>query len=136
MSHWSVVELQMNDSDCIKSALKDMGYECEVFKEAQDIQGFGQRNFKKANIVIRQKHLGNRAWGDLGFVKNDEGTYSLISDFRYSWKDNVSYKDEFMKQLTQLYGKHKVIKQAKRLGYHVSSTKMLEDGRIKVKVRC
>jgi hypothetical protein len=132
MSVWTTVELQMNDAGCIVAALKEMGYDCEQHETPQVLSGYGgyQRD-RLANIIVRQGTFEKgMSWGDAGLLKNKDGTYSLVSDFKYGRQGS------FLQKLKQLYGKHRVIKQAKRMGYSVASTRTLDDGRIKVKIRC
>lgn len=138
MSQWTIVELQMNDGDCICAALKDMGLEHEKHATAQELLGFGGSRVqnRKAHIIIRKQSLGNKSWGDCGFYKQADGTYQLVSDFRYSWTSQSGERDTFLQELKQLYGKHKVIKQAKKMGFRLNGTKVLEDGKIKIKVTC
>ena len=131
MSEYTLVELELNDGDCIKAALKELGYVFEEHKEAQQLVGYGgDRRQQRANIIVRRQHVGN-ASNDVGFHKKANGDYDMIiSEFDRSTKNG----SKFMNNLKQIYGKHKFLKQAKRLGFKVKSQKVDEKGRIKIRV--
>lgn len=57
----------------------------------------------------------------------------IISEFDRHGKKKQAV--DFMERLKQLYGKHKVMKQAKRLGFSVTSSKMTDEGKLKIRVR-
>jgi len=131
MSQWTSVELEMNDGECIVAALKEMGFLPEVHDTAQSIEGYGgfrsRDQLKTANIIVRKKQIEGISWADLGFRKNDNGAYTMVSDLKHSGQKLTG-------QLKQLYGKHRVVKQVRRLGYSVTSQKVDKEGRIKIRV--
>jgi Ca2+-binding EF-hand superfamily protein len=122
----------MNDADCLKSALKEMGYEFEEHEIAQNLYGYeGRKREEKANIIIRRKNVGSAA-NDVGFVRQSNGSYEMvISEYdRSAGKQSV----DFMNRLKQLYAVNKVKKKAKSMGYVIKTQKTDNDGRIKIKV--
>lgn len=52
MSAYTVVEIQMNDDECIKAALTEMGYAFESHKTAQSLYGVGGRADQKQLISL------------------------------------------------------------------------------------
>ncbi len=131
MSEYVVIELEMSDGDCIKAALKELGYVFEEHETAENLHGYvGDKRTQKANIIIRRKHVGT-ASNDVGFLKKSNGDYELIIS-EYDRRSKHSKK--LTKELKQLYGKHKFIKQAKKMGFSVKSQKVDEKGRIKIRV--
>lgn len=134
MSAYTVVELKFTDGDCIKAALSELGYVFEEHKHAQTLYGVGgSARPESAHIIVRRNHVGAAA-NDVGFLKKSDGSYEMIiSEFDRSGKKKQAV--DFMEKLKQLYGKHKVIKQAKRMGFAVSSTKTTKDGKLKIRIR-
>ena len=122
----------MNDGNCIKAALDELGYEYEEHKHGENLYGYqGDKRQQKAHIIIRREHVGTAA-NDVGFLRGSNGKYEMIiSEFdRRSGKQS----DNFMNKLKQIYTKHSFMKQAKKMGYIVNSQKTDENGRIKIKV--
>lgn len=134
MSAYTVVKLKINDAECLKKALEEMGYKFESHDEAQTLYGVGGTpRAQKAHIIVRRQHVGPAA-NDVGFLKQPDGTYEMIiSEFDAGGKKKQAI--DFTQRLDQIYGKQKVIKQAKRMGYTVLSTKETEDGKLKIRIR-
>jgi len=130
MSEYSIIQVQYSDPECIKAALKEMGYVYEEHKTAEHLYGFqGDSRQQKANIIIRRKHVGSAA-NDVGFNKTSSGKYELIiSQFDKGGKTGTN----FMERMRQLYAKHKTVKQLKRMGKTITSIKQGADGKIKIK---
>ena len=129
-----MIEISLNDSDSIKEALKEMGYKFEEHKIAQKLLGFaGDTREQVAHIIVRKKYVGSAA-NDVGFYKKADGSYDMIiSEFDKS--GNKKQAVDFMHRIKQLYGKHLTIKQCKKLGLKISSQKVTEDNKIKIRVR-
>lgn len=133
MSEYTVVECEYKDTECLKSSLKELGYEFEEHANAQNLQGYtGDTRTQKANIIIRRKHVGN-ASNDVGFLKKSDGTYQMIiSDFDRGIKKTT---DKLLNKLKQLYSKHVSLKTAKKVGFSVTKNEVLANGQIKIKAR-
>jgi len=107
-----------------------MGLSFDVHKTAQLLNGYyGVDRQRSAHIVVPKDLVKNISYADVGFLQNSDGKYSLVADFKWG------HKTKFLKQFNQLYGKHRVIKQVRRMGYTISSQKVDRDGRIKIRVR-
>jgi len=130
MSEYTTIQVQYSDPECIKAALKEMGYTCEEHQTAQHLHGYvGDIRQQKANIIVRREHVGAAA-NDVGFNKTASGKYELIiSQYDRGGKTGKN----FMERMKQLYGKHKTVKQLKRMGKTITSIKTTQDGRIKIK---
>jgi len=130
ISEYSVVQAEYTDPECIKAALKEMGYVFEEHTTAQNLHGFqGDVRTQKANIIIRRKNVGS-ASNDVGFNKTASGKYELIiSQYDKGGKTGTN----FMERMRQLYSKHKTVKQLKKMGKTVTSIKQGSDGKIKIK---
>lgn len=131
MSEYCTVELDMNDGDCIKAAIEELGYVFEEHEVAQNLSGYmGDERVQKANIIIRRRHMGT-ASNDAGFLKKADGNYELIIS---EYDKRTSRGQKLLTDLKQIYGKHKFLKQAKKMGFMVKSQKVDEKGRIKIRV--
>jgi len=125
------IEIEMSDSECIKSAIKELGYVFEEHETSQNLCGYmGDQREQKAHIIVRRKYIGY-ASNDVGFLKKENGSYELIIS---QYDRRAKHSKKFTKELKQLYGKYKFIKQAKKMGFRVKSQKVDEKGRIKIRV--
>lgn len=121
----------MTDGDCVKQAIKDLGFQYEEHEIAQSLTGYGgDRRVQKAHIIIRRQHISS-ASNDIGFLKKEDGTYELIIS---EYDKRIAKGKKIISELKQHYGKHKFIKQAKKLGFSVKTQKVDSKGRIKIKV--
>ena len=122
MSEYTIVEVQYSDPSCIKAALKDLGYVFEEHKTAQQLYGYaGDLREQVAHIIIRRKYVGSAA-NDVGFVRKANGNYELIISEFDRRKGSLSAKN-FLESMKQMYGKHKALKQLKKMGTTVTSIK-------------
>ncbi|KKM21838.1 hypothetical protein LCGC14_1631380 [marine sediment metagenome] len=130
------MQLEYNDAECIKAALKELGYVFEEHKEAQGLHGYqGDVRKQKAHIIIRRQNVG-AASNDVGFFRKPDGTYDLI----ISQFDRGGHKEQgnkLINKMKQVYGKHRALKKIKRMGIKVASqsTKTTNDGKMKIKLR-
>lgn len=124
------MQVEYSDPECIKAALKEMGYVYEEHKTSQNLRGYtGDTRKQTAHIIVRRKHVGTAA-NDVGFNKTSSGKYELIiSEFDRQGKTGTN----FMERMRQLYAKHKTVKQLKRMGKTITSIKQGADGKIKIK---
>ena len=126
------MQLEVNDSGCIKETLKELGYVFEEYAEAQQLEGYGgDKRQQKAHIIVRRKHVGAAA-NDVGFVKNSNGKYDLLIS-EYDRRAGTQ-SSNFMKKFNQLYAKHRFLKEVKSKGWTVTSKKTTKDGKLKIRV--
>lgn len=132
MSEYTTVELEINDPECLKSSLTEMGYVFEEHEVAQNLHGYmGDRRQQKAHVIIRKQYVGS-ASNDVGFLRKEDGTYELIiSEYDRGYGKKSS--KNFLHALKQVYATHKIKKKAKALGYTIKSQKSVE-GKIKIRV--
>lgn len=132
MSEYTVVQVEYSDPECIKAALKELGYQFEVHETAQNLYGHeGSMRDQKAHIIINRAHVGAAA-NDVGFLKKPNGKYELIiSEFDRSGRKKQAV--DFLERMKQIYTKHKTLKQLKKMGKTVTSVKTSNDGRITIK---
>jgi len=120
----------MDDQECLIKALKELGYNPEVFEEAKHLYGYqGDKREQKAHIIIPRKQIGN-ASNDLGFEKVDGKFVMHISQYD---KSSNTVK---VGKLKQEYSKHRVLKQIKsKTKYSLKSQKQEEDGKIRIRIK-
>lgn len=122
----------MNDAQCIKDSLAELGYEFEEHEQAQQLYGYeGALRQQKAHIIVRRKHVGAAA-NDVGFLKLPNGGFQLI----ISEYDRDVNGEVFMHKIKQVYGSHMIAKVARKKGYRIKSKEVDQDGRMKIKIRC
>lgn len=125
-----MIQVEYSDPECIKAAIKELGYVFEDHKTAQNLHGFqGDQRKQTADIIVRRRNVGS-ASNDVGFRRKSNGKYELIiSEYDRHGKTGTN----FMERMKQLYAKHKTLKQLKKMGKTVTSVKTMADGRIKIK---
>ena len=98
MSHMMTCKTNMSDKNTIVSALVELGIPQEaivVSNTALQLQGYGSQ---KADVEILVKRDLYKGYGDVGFSKTPDGTYSCVVDdmddsgalARYVGADNFS----------------------------------------------
>lgn len=124
------MQVEYSDAECIKAALKELGYTFEHHDVEQNLQGYhGDQRSQTANIIVRRRNVGV-ASNDVGFKKKADGKYELIiSEYDRGGKTGTN----FLQKMKQLYAKHKTLKQLKSMGKSITSIKTMKDGRIKIK---
>lgn len=132
MSHFTKVKTSIRDLDCLLEALKAMGYDSGVIEQGnitiQDYYGAKQ----KANVVIRKANLKGSMgrFSDMGFVRNEDGTYEMIADGFYP--DDLH---KWTNELTQNYALNVVIKTTGYQGYMPVEQQKMQDGSIRLVMR-
>jgi hypothetical protein len=115
MSEFLEVETEFTEKDCLVFALEQVYGKgnVEVYREAQQLQGFkGDLRQQKAHIIIRKEHVGASS-NDLGFEKVGDTYRMRISEFDKRQK-RVPVTD-----ITDLYSNKFVRNYARRNGYSV-----------------
>lgn len=130
MSEYHVIEIELQDQECLVDALCEMGYQPKVHAEAKSLEGYqGDKRQQKAHIIIPRRQVGN-ASNDVGFEK--VGTKYRMHLSEYDERTGT-FKT---KKLKQLYAKNRILKTVKKKSkYRVSSQKTEKDGRIRLRVR-
>jgi hypothetical protein len=133
ISEYAVISVDYKDEDAIKEALKEMEYPFEEHKIAQKLYGYrGDAREQKAHIIVRRQHVGG-ASNDVGFFRKADGSYEIIIS-AFDKSDGKKSAIDFLQKMKQLYGKHLAIKHCKKLGFKISSQKVTEDNKIKIKL--
>ena len=131
MSEYHVVDLELQDRNCIIKALEEMGYKPLVNDVAQNLSGYqGDKRKQKAHIIIPRSQVGN-ASNDVGF-EHVNGKYIMhLSEYDQSVQH---FKVNLFKQL---YGKNKLYKFLNsNVGKFIhKKTQVDKDGTIRVRIQ-
>ena len=122
MSHFTTIKTQIKDIEALRSACQEMGLSLLQNAEAR---GYYENKIK-GDYVIRLKGPY-----DIALNKQPDGSFGLTADL---WQGHVENEiGQGYGKLLQLYGVHKVIREARKKGHLVSRTAH-QNGSIKLSV--
>ena len=124
MSHFSQIKTQIRSLTFLQNALTDLGISWK--SGPRQVRGY-QGQTRNAEIVIEQDN-----GYDLGFSWNGS-EYELVADLQY-WQQNSSVEG-FLKQVTQRYAYHTVVKETARQGFQVAEQQQNQNGSIRLVVQ-
>ena len=124
MSHFSQIKTQIRNLESLQDALSDLGIDWK--KGPREVRGYrGQTH--NAEITIEQDN-----GYDVGFKWNGK-EYELVADLQY-WQQDLSVEG-FLRQVTQRYAYHTVVKETVRAGFQIAEQQKNEDGSIRLVVQ-
>ena len=131
MSEYHIVETKFKDEPVLINTLKEMGYEPNIHKEAQNLYGFqGKKREQKANIILPRTQVGS-ASNDVGFEKTKKGFILHASEYDHSWRTG-----ERIKTLNKKYQENKLRKEVSMTTkFNILSRKDRKDGKIEIQLR-
>lgn len=122
MSHFTKVELELEDREALIHAFMDLGF--QDIRAGGEIRGFrGQRTW--ADLVVRQ----DRGF-DIG-VRQHPGRLEVIAD----WAGIEGGEEAFMAKLRQAYAARVIRKTVGERGHRVTEQHTLPSGDVILKVR-
>lgn len=121
MSHFSQIKTQIRDLTSLQSALTDLGISWK--SGPNPVRGYRGQT-QTAEIVIEQDN-----GYDIGFSRNNE-QYELVADLQY-WQQPLSVEG-FIKQVTQRYAYHTVVKETTNQGFQMTEQQQNPDGSIRL----
>jgi hypothetical protein len=124
MSHFSQIKTQIRNLDSLKDALSDL--EIDWKSGPHKVRGYRGQT-QDAEVAIEQEN-----GYDVGFKWNGQ-EYELVADLQY-WQQNFSVEG-FLRQVTQRYAFHTVIKETSLAGFQVTEQQKNEDGSIRLVVQ-
>lgn len=132
MSHYAEMKCQAlvrNEKDLVASLEEFFGKgNVEVHAEAVSIGGYDSAARKTAHVVVRkdiiQAQKGGRAWNDLGYERQQDGTYKLHVD-------PVDFPTTSQQKVSMDYAERVANRQLKAKGYSVKRH-LNQDGTIKL----
>src|SRR5712664_2992106 len=118
MSHFTTIQTHIKDIEALKSACAELGLTLEAKGEAR---GYGNNRYP-GDYIIRLKGPY-----DIALVREPNGNYGLVTDW---WEGQVEQEvGPKFGRLLQVYGVHKVMREAGKRSYAVQRQK-LENGTI------
>ena len=121
MSHFTDIDTQINDIDALRDACGELKLKLEANGEARGYAG----NRNHGEYVIRLNGPYDVA------LNRVDGNYKLTADF---WNGHVEKElGPGFGRLLQLYGTHKVMRDARRRGFRVKRTKQ-KNGNVMLKI--
>lgn len=121
MSHFSQIKTQIRDLTSLQSALTDLGISWK--SGPNPVRGYRGQT-QTAEIVIEQDN-----GYDIGFSRSNE-QYELVADLQY-WQQPLSVEG-FLKQVTQRYAYHTVVKETTNQGFQMTEQQQNPDGSIRL----
>jgi hypothetical protein len=129
VSHFTKVQTQINDLVALKKALDQLGWKYRVAEEGQLVTVRGYRGqTTEAEICI---DMGKY---DIGVVKNEDGTYGLVSDWWGVETTKGLTEEEIVKEVNSKYAYQRVLAAVEAEGYTIDTNNVSEDGTVKLSV--
>ncbi len=132
MSHFTIIQTQIVESDALVQALQDLGFgQVEVHAIAQQLYGYrGDLRQQTAEVIIRRKFIG-RLSNDIGFKRQDNGTFdAIISGF-----DRKKYSQKWLNNLSQRYAYHAAKAKLEDRGFNLISEEVGQQEEIRLVLR-
>lgn len=121
MSHFSQIKTQIRDLTSLQTALTDLGISWK--SGPQPVRGYRGQTCT-AEVVIEQDN-----GYDVGFTRTQD-QYELVADLQY-WQQPLSVEG-FLKQVTQRYAYHTVLKETVNQGFQLTEQQQQQDGSIRL----
>jgi len=129
MSHFTKVQTQINDLVALKKALDQLGWKYRVAENNQQVvvRGYKGQTTEAELCIDMGKY-------DIGVVKNQDGTYELVSDWWGIETTKGLTEAEIVKDINQKYAYQKVVMTVEEAGYTVDTNNVAADGTVKLNV--
>lgn len=115
MSKYATFQTTIKDAALLVAALKAMGFKTECHDEPVSLYGFaGDIRPEKGNVIIRRKDTGIGASNDIGFLRQEDGTYRAIIS---GYDRGAKFNDAWLASLSQNYGVERALAIANQRGH-------------------
>lgn len=123
MSKYIEMTTALTDERYLVEALRDLGYEPEVYREGQALIGYmGDERAERAQIIVRRRHLDS-ASNDIGFARDGNGVYrAIISEY----DRGIGFDDAWLGSVSQAYKERQTMAVAKAKGYIFKSREVID----------
>jgi hypothetical protein len=123
MSKYGETQTVLREEKFLLDTLKEMGYQVEVHPEGAPLNSYySEQEAKVANIIIRRAQLPG-AFGDVGFVRQPDGRFSLIED---ELDDHRGYGRKWLGRVQQIYKESQTLAVAQAKGYRLKGRQVIE----------
>jgi hypothetical protein len=114
MSKYGQTQTVLREEKYLVEALKEMGYEVEVYSEGAQLNSYyAEQEGKTANIIIRRQHLRG-AYGDIGFTRQPDGQFAMVKD---ELDEYHGYGAKWVGRVQQIYKEKQTLAMARAKGY-------------------
>jgi hypothetical protein len=133
MSHYKVVKCNVQGADNVVHGLEAVGFPSSAIETHRDpisLNGYGSQT-GMANIVVRKdalrKYQRSSGYGDMGFLEQEDGTYSVtIDSYDKRWWNAAQ------PQFLQAVAESRSRELAESHGYIVETVETEEEGVIRL----
>ena len=123
MSKYSETQTVLREEKFLLEALNEMGYQAEIHPDGASLNSYySEQKAKVANIIIRRAQLPG-AFGDVGFVRQPDGRFTLIED---ELDDHSGYGKKWLGRVQQIYKENQTLAVAQAKGYRLKSRQAIE----------
>ena len=128
MSKYGETQTVLHEEKFLLDALKEMGYQPEVHPGGAPLNSYySEQEAKVANIIIRRAQLPG-AFGDVGFVRQPDGQFTLIED---ELGDHSGYGRKWLGRVQQIYKESQTLAVAQVKGYRLKSRQVIETSEVR-----
>jgi hypothetical protein len=121
-------QTNIKDKACLVEALRDLKFNPTVQEPAAIRMHASEMSKDKCEIVLRKEDTGRKA--DIGFAKQKDGTYSIVTD---TWvNSDLANLEKFEAQVKVPYVKRLARKTAAKNGIVYKTTKQLPNGKTRM----
>jgi hypothetical protein len=131
MFHFTSVTTQFKDANFLVAALQGLKLSPTIHSNPVLLNTSWSDQEHYAEIVIDGQQLGIGA--DIGFKRQNDGTYALIADDYELYRNLRSGTQGFLKQLKQEYARQQTIATCKTKGWNYQETR--EGNRIQLRIQ-
>ena len=123
MSKYGETQTVLREEKYLVDALNEMGYQAEIHPDGASLNSYySEQEGKVANIIIRRAQLPG-AFGDVGFVRQPDGPFTLIED---EIDDHSGYGKKWLGRVQQIYKENQTLAVAQAKGYRLKSRQVIE----------
>ena len=123
MSKYGETQTVLREEKYLVDALNEMGYQAEIHPDGASLNSYySEQEGKVANIIIRRAQLPG-AFGDVGFVRQSDGRFTLIED---ELDDHSGYGRKWLGRVQQIYKESQTLAVAQVKGYRLKSRQVIE----------
>jgi len=123
LSKYGETVTQVREEKYLLEALTEMGYQVDVHPEGAALNSYySDQEAKIANIIIRRDQLRG-AYGDVGFVRQQDGQFAMIKDELDEYR---GYGARWLGRVQQLYKEKQTSAMARAKGYTLKSREVIE----------
>jgi hypothetical protein len=120
VSHFSQVKTKLRDQTVLKKALTKMGFTVVEGEEGTKVRGyFGDTQAAEFKVLTKTHY-------DIGFVRDEEGNYSLVGDWELMPRVSGISQEPFLADVKREYARESILQTAAQQGYEVKMQENVE----------